>query len=96
VILLERLALDLVLAHELAATIEGEDLRRGVGVPVAQLVRADVYAPVRADRDGLGLAGRADLREHLDVERLARAGRGAGDQDEDDGDENRCHFAQST
>ena len=38
---------------------------------MAELVRAHVDAPVGADRDRLGLAGRPDLREHLDVERLA-------------------------
>jgi hypothetical protein len=70
-VLLERLALDRVLADEHAAEVVREDLRRRARVAVAELVRPDVHALVRADGDRLRLPGLADLCEDGDVERVA-------------------------
>jgi hypothetical protein len=71
VLLTERLALHLVLPHQLPGLVEGEHHRGRAGVALALLVGGHVDAAIRPDRDRLRLPGRVDLREHLHVEAFA-------------------------
>ena len=79
VVLGQGLALDRVLADQLAASRIEEDLRGRLGVAPAELVGADVDAAVaRADRDRLWLAGIADAGEDPQVVDVAAAARQDG------------------
>jgi hypothetical protein len=92
-VLIERLSLELILANRLAAPGEREDLRRRARVTVPPLIGPDVDAPMRPDRDRLGLAGPADVGEDADVERLAGLGRPGGGSEDEHQDEPQEHGA---